>query len=220
MLGSARVYDVAKRAMDVFAAAVALALSLPLWIAVALAIRADSPGPAFYRGTRVGRGGGTFRMWKFRTMAADADRRGVWSTAADDPRITRVGRFLRSTKLDELPQLINVLTGDMSIVGPRPQVPADVARYTAEERELLTVRPGMTDEASIRFRNEAEILRGHPDPDAAYDALIRPEKSRLGLAYVRSRSLRTDLRIVWNTARVILRLPGAPPVADVGGRRA
>ncbi|MGH2379079.1 MAG: sugar transferase [Candidatus Limnocylindria bacterium] len=208
-------YDAAKRALDVAGALIGLVLAAPVWLAVAILIRLDSPGPVVYRGTRIGRQGRPFRMWKFRTMVADADRTGVWSTAADDPRITRVGRLLRATKLDELPQLVNVLAGDMSLVGPRPQVAADVARYTDEERELLTVRPGITDEASIRFRNESEILRGHPDPDAAYDALIRPEKSRLGLAYVRSRALSTDLRILADTARVALRLPGAPPPAPL-----
>ena len=214
-------YEVAKRAMDIGGAALGLLIGAPIWVAVALLTKLDSRGPVLYRGTRIGRHGKPFRMWKFRTMVVDADRAGVWSTAADDPRITRVGRLLRATKLDELPQLVNVLAGEMSLVGPRPQVAADVARYTAEERELLTVRPGITDEASIRFRNEAEILRGYADPDAAYDALIRPEKSRLGLAYVRTRALSTDLRILADTARVALRLPGAPPPAPLrrGGER-
>lgn len=211
-------YDAAKRAMDAAAAIVGLVLGAPLWLAVAIWVRIDSPGPVLYRGTRVGRHGRTFRMWKFRTMVAHADRTGVWSTAADDPRITRAGRVLRATKLDELPQLVNVLLGDMSLVGPRPQVPADVAKYTSEERQLLTVRPGITDRASILFRNEADILRGHADPDAAYDALIRPEKTRLGLEYVRRRSLRTDLAILADTLKVALGLPGAPPPAHVHAR--
>jgi lipopolysaccharide/colanic/teichoic acid biosynthesis glycosyltransferase len=213
------VYEGSKRAMDVVLAATLIVLSSPLWLAIALAIRMSSPGPVFYRGTRVGRGGATFRMWKFRTMVTSADRSGVWSTAADDPRITRIGRSLRAYKLDELPQLLNVVTGDMSLVGPRPQVPADVAKYTPAERELLSVRPGMTDEASIRFRNEAEILRGHADPDAAYDALIRPEKSRLGLEYVRRRSIANDLRIMRDTMAVALGLPGAPPAAPLRRER-
>ncbi len=219
MLGSRRVYDTAKRALDIVIASLALVVSVPFWIAIAIWIRLDSPGPVIYRGTRIGRHGVSFRMWKFRTMVADADRSGVWSTAANDARITRAGRSLRATKLDELPQLVNVLIGDMSLVGPRPQVPVEVAKYNAEERELLTVRPGVTDEASIRFRNEAEILRGYADPDAAYDALIRPEKSRLGIAYVRSRSIATDLRIIWDTLRVALRLPGAPPAAPIEGTK-
>lgn len=218
VLGSPPVYDAAKRTLDVAIAALVLVVGAPLWLAIAVAIRTGSAGPVIYRGTRVGRRGVPFQMWKFRTMVADADRSGVWSTAADDRRITRVGRVLRAYKLDEIPQLVNVLRGEMSIVGPRPQVPADVAKYTAEERELLSVRPGITDRASLRFRNEAEILSGHADPDAAYDRLIRPEKSRLALEYVRSRSLRTDLRIIRDTIRVALGLPGAPPPAPLPER--
>ena len=212
-------YDVSKRGMDISLAAIGIVLSAPAWLAIGLAIRLSSPGPIFYRGTRVGRGGATFRMWKFRTMVTNADRSGIWSTAADDPRITRVGRMLRAYKLDELPQLLNVLAGDMSLVGPRPQVPTDVAKYTPAERELLSVRPGMTDEASIRFRNEAEILRGHDDPDAAYDELIRPEKSRLALEYLRRRSLTNDLRSIRDTIAVALGLPGAPPPAPLTRER-
>lgn len=212
-------YAIVKRSLDLIVALVGLVLAAPLWIAIAAAIRLGSAGPIVYRGIRVGRNGRTFRMWKFRTMVADADRRGIWSTAADDPRITRVGAFLRRTKLDEIPQLVNVLAGDMSLVGPRPQVPADVAKYTSEERELLSVRPGITDEASLRFRNEAEILRGYADADAAYDALIRPEKSRLGLEYVRRCSLAVDLRIIGDTVRVALGLPGAPPPAPIPDQR-
>lgn len=209
------IYEASKRVLDVVLAALALIVSLPVWLAIAAAIRLDSPGPILYRGARVGRGGIPFRMWKFRTMIADADRAAVWSTASDDPRITRVGRLLRGTKLDEIPELLNVVRGDMSLVGPRPQVPAEVARYTTEERALLSVRPGITDYASILFRNEAEMLRGQGDPDAAYDRLIRPEKSRLGLEYVRTRSLAVDLRILWDTFRVLLGLPGAPRPAPI-----
>jgi lipopolysaccharide/colanic/teichoic acid biosynthesis glycosyltransferase len=210
-----RPYDALKRFLDAALAVGAIGLSSPIWLAVAIAIKRDSAGPIFYRGVRVGRGGVPFRMFKFRTMVAGADRTGVWSTAAGDPRITRVGRTLRAYKLDELPNLLNVLRGDMSLVGPRPQVPADVAKYTDDERALLDVRPGVTDYASIRFRNEADILEGHADPDAAYDRLIRPEKSRLGLEYVRTRSLWVDLRILWDFVRVLLKLPGAPPPAEV-----
>ncbi len=206
-------YDPVKRFIDVVAAVLLLVVTAPAWLVTSIAIALDSRGPLVYRGVRVGRGGAHFRMWKFRTMVANADRAGVWSTADDDPRVTRVGRVLRAYKLDELPQLVNVLRGEMSLVGPRPQVPADVAKYTPDERELLSVRPGMTDRASIRFRNEGELLRGHADPDAAYDALIRPEKSRLGLEYVRTRSLGTDLSILWDTVKVALGLPGAPPAA-------
>ena len=145
-----------------------------------------------------------FKMRKFRTMVVDADRIGGSSTPADDPRLTTIGKALRRWKIDEMPQLINVLLGEMSLVGPRPQVASDVARYTEDERRLLSVRPGVTDWASIEFRNEAEILRGHPDADNAYDELIRPEKIRLGLAYVDQRSLWVDLQILYLTAKAVL----------------
>jgi len=138
-------------------------------------------------------------MYKFRTMVTDADRVGGPNTPNDDPRLTRTGRVLRRYKFDELPQLYNVLKGDMSFVGPRPQVAGEVAGYTAEEREILSVRPGITDWSSLRFHNEGEILAGHEDPDRAYTELIRPEKMRLGLEYVRRGTFRDDLRIIIDT---------------------
>jgi lipopolysaccharide/colanic/teichoic acid biosynthesis glycosyltransferase len=168
-------------------------------------IRSDGDGPIFYTGTRVGRDGRPFKMYKFRTMVVNADRVGGPNTPDDDDRLTRTGRTLRKYKLDELPQLLNVLKGDMSFVGPRPQVPGEVAGYTAEERQLLTVRPGITDWASLRFHNEGEILRGQADPDRAYAELIRPEKMRLGLQYVRSATLKDDLSILVQTVLVPLR---------------
>ena len=199
-----RAYDIIKRLADMLVSGAVLIVLSPLLVGIALAIRLGSRGPALYRGVRVGRFGKPFGMLKFRTMVVDAERRGGTSTADDDPRITRTGRWLRATKLDELPQMINVFTGDMSLVGPRPQVQHDVAKYTAEERALLWVRPGITDYASIRFRDEGAILRGHEDPDAAYIELIRPEKIRLGLEYVRTYSLRVDARILARTALAIL----------------
>jgi lipopolysaccharide/colanic/teichoic acid biosynthesis glycosyltransferase len=143
-------------------------------------------------------------MLKFRSMVTDAGSLGGASTAADDPRLTRVGKLLRRWKIDELPQFVNVLRGEMSLVGPRPQVADDVARYSTDERRLLSVRPGITDWSSVLFRNEGEILAGHADPDLAYDELIRPRKIALGLRYVERRSLRTDVRILWLTVRVVL----------------
>ena len=145
-------------------------------------------------------------MYKFRTMVADADRIGGPSTSEDDPRLTRTGAMLRRYKLDELPQLVNVIKGDMSFVGPRPDVPTEVAKYTSEERLLLTVRPGITDWASLRFHNEGQILRGYEDPHAAYLQLIRPEKVRLGLEYVEHATFKTDLAILLRT--LVLLLPG------------
>jgi lipopolysaccharide/colanic/teichoic acid biosynthesis glycosyltransferase len=177
----------------------------PVILAIWARIKLDRDGPAIYAGRRVGRNGKEFRMYKFRTMVTNADRVGGPNTPDDDPRLTRVGKLLRRYKLDELPQLVNVLKGDMSFVGPRPQVAEEVAGYTAEERELLSVRPGITDWSSLRFHNEGEILAGHADPDRAYAELIRPEKMRLGLEYVRRGTFRDDLAILWQTATLPLR---------------
>jgi lipopolysaccharide/colanic/teichoic acid biosynthesis glycosyltransferase len=195
-------YRYVKRAIDIVAAAVLLLLTAPLSLLIALAIKLDSRGPVLYRGERVGRGGRRFRMNKFRTMRAD-DGSGPSSTADDDPRITRVGRRLRRSKLDELPQLLNVLLGDMSLVGPRPQVPWAVARYTPAEREVLQVRPGITDFASLEFRHEGELLRGSADPDRTYLELIHPRKMQLARAYVEQMSLRVDLQILLSTLAVL-----------------
>jgi lipopolysaccharide/colanic/teichoic acid biosynthesis glycosyltransferase len=153
---------------------------------------------------RAGRLGRSFRIWKLRTMALDAEQIGGAETPANDPRITRAGHFLRKYKLDELPQLLNVLKGEMSLVGPRPEVRDEVICYTAEEKNLLLVRPGITDWASIRFRDEDEILRGSTDPHRAYHELIRPEKVRLGLHYVQHRSFAMDLHILWLTLLAVL----------------
>ena len=193
---SRRFYYVFKRALDATVAAIGLAILSPTMLAMSIAIKLDSAGPVFYRGVRVGRYGKPFTMLKFRTMVVDADRVGVASTPEDDPRITRVGRWLRRYKLDELPQLINVLKGEMSLVGPRPQVPWAVELYDEQEREVLAVFPGMTDYASLRFQNEGEILRGSSDPDRDYFERIHPHKMRLSLKYVREASLWTDLRIL------------------------
>ncbi|MGH9521631.1 MAG: sugar transferase, partial [Terriglobales bacterium] len=143
-------------------------------------------------------------IYKFRSMVVNADKIGGPSTSADDPRVTRIGAFLRRYKMDELPQLINVFTGEMSFVGPRPEVLDEVSRYTDEEKHLLDVRPGITDWSSIKFRNEGEILRGAVDPHAAYLEKIRPEKVRLGLQYVRERSLITDCRILVQTLKAVI----------------
>jgi len=195
-----------KRLFDLVVAGTSLVLLSPLLAAVAIGIRATSSGPAFYRGTRAGRGGRHFAMLKFRTMVQDADTRGPSSTAADDVRITTIGHVLRRFKLDELPQLINVVKGEMSLVGPRPQVLSVVNDYTERERGLLAVQPGITDWASIRFRNEGEILKGSTDPDADYLRLIHPEKVSLGLKYADSVSFATDVGILLHTAAIVLRL--------------
>ena len=178
-----------KRTFDMCLAALALALLWPLLAAVAVAVRLEDGGPVFYRARRVGWRRKTFLMLKFRTMVVDADKIGASSTADDDPRITRVGRLLRRLKLDELPQLFNVFGGSMSLVGPRPQVSWAVDLYSPEELQLLDVRPGVTDYASLMFHNEGEILRGSTDPDRDYLEKIAPGKMRLGLEYVRHQSV-------------------------------
>jgi len=198
-------YPAVKRALDIVVASVGLAALSPILLAIAALIKLDSQGPVLYAAPRVGRHGRMFRMYKFRTMVANADKIGGSSTAADDPRITRVGRVLRRYKLDELPQLINVLFGTMSLVGPRPQVKWAVDLYTEAERAVLNVPPGITDYASLRFPNEGELLRGSADPDGDYMEKIHPEKMRLSLEYVRRRSLRTDLAILARTLAAVLK---------------
>lgn len=198
--------DRLKRAIDFSAAIMGLAVAGPALAAVALAIKLDTPGPVFYRGVRVGRYGRPFRIYKFRSMVTDAERKGAASTSDQDARVTRCGKWIRKYKLDELPQLINVLVGDMSLVGPRPEVQKFVDLYTEEEQLILAVRPGITDWASIKFHNEGEIIAasGIADADEAYAQLIRPEKLRLQLQYVRHRTLSTDARIVAETIQTLV----------------
>ena len=185
-----------KRAVDVGASGVGLLLASPLLLIACTSIWLEDRHSPFYVAVRIGRRGRPFRMVKLRSMVVRADRTGVDSTAQGDPRITRVGRVLRRFKLDECPQLWNVLRGDMSMVGPRPQVERDVRLYTAVERQLLDVPPGITDFASIVFADEGEILEGSPDPDLRYNQVIRPWKSRLGLHYIVHRGLRLDIRLM------------------------
>ena len=201
-------YSIAKRTFDTALAALGLIVVSPVLAAIAVAIKTGSKGPLLYRGRRVGLDGVPFEMLKFRTMVVDADKIGGSSTHEDDPRVTPIGKKLRRYKLDELPQLLNVLKGDMSFVGPRPQVQWAVDLYTPEEREILRVRPGITDEASLKFSNEAEILKGSTDPDKDYIEKIHPEKMRLSLEYVRHRSFSGDLSIIARTAGAIFKPSG------------
>ena len=191
--------EFAKRAFDVVVAVACLVVTSPLLMLSAAAVRLHDAGPIFYRGERIGLEGRPFSMLKFRTMVPGAACMGATSTSSDDVRLTPVGKVLRRFKLDELPQLVNVAKGEMSLVGPRPQVKWAVDLYDCEERTLLTVRPGITDYASIRFRNEAEILRGSTDPDRTYLERIAPEKIRLGLQYVAERSFMVDVLILLAT---------------------
>ncbi|HEC92859.1 MAG TPA: sugar transferase [Candidatus Atribacteria bacterium] len=195
-----------KRLIDILLSSVALIILSPLFAIVAILIKLDSPGPVFYRGVRIGRYGRPFRIYKFRTMVANAERIGGPSTAADDPRLTKIGRkFIKRFNLDELPQFINVLKGEMSIVGPRPEVPEVINLLPANERNvLLSVRPGITDWATLWIRDEAERLEGSPEPHQKYLKEIWPTKRKLALKYVRSHSLWTDFKIMFKTLKVHL----------------
>jgi lipopolysaccharide/colanic/teichoic acid biosynthesis glycosyltransferase len=194
-----------KRLLDIVAAAIGLIVLSPLIIVVSILIWLQDYHSPFYIASRMGRGEKPFRMVKFRSMVIRADLTGVDSTAGDDPRITALGRFIRRFKLDEIPQLWNVLMGEMSLVGPRPNVERETVLYTNDEKRLLSVRPGITDLASIVFADEGDILEGSADPDLKYNQVIRPWKSRLGLLYVDTRpGIATDLKIILLTVRSAL----------------
>lgn len=200
---------VLKRLLDIFFALFGLVAAAPVLLPVIFLVwRQDRHSP-FYVPLRVGKGEIDFRMVKLRSMVMNADRSGVDSTGANDARITPVGHFIRRYKLDELTQLWNVLRGDMSLVGPRPNVRRETDLYTSLEKHLLSVRPGITDFSSIIFSDEGEILAGHADPDLAYNQLIRPWKSRLGLFYIEHAGIGLDLRLIWLTALAILSRPRA-----------
>ena len=190
---------VGKRVYDLFFAALGLSILAPLFLLLGLLVKWSDGGPVFYRQERVGLGGRRFRIWKFRTMVVDADRRGIPVTRDGDPRITRVGRFLRKTKLDELPQLWNVLVGEMSLVGPRPEVPRYVERYSEAQRAILSLKPGITDLATLRFRNEEDLLRGAEDTEAFYLEYCVPRKIELNLEYARQAGLWRDTMIILKT---------------------
>lgn len=187
-----------KRLFDLAAAATGLVVLSPVLLVIAGLVRMSSPGPVFYRGVRAGRGGVPFRIYKFRTMVSDAERIGGGSTAKDDPRITPIGRVLRRHKLDELPQLLNVLVGDMSLVGPRPELMQYASEYSGDERLILTVRPGITDLASLEFIQLGDIL-GNEDPDRVYEERVKPIKNALRVRYVREQSFLGDIRILLRT---------------------
>lgn len=193
-----------KRAFDIFAALLGLMAFSPILVAVMLAIWIQDWQSPFYIASRAALNLGVFRMVKFRTMVVNADKIGGSSTSATDRRITPIGRFVRAYKLDELIQLWNVLIGDMSLVGPRPQVLSDTSCYTDAEKRTLCVRPGITDPASIVFSDEGEILKGSLDPDLLYNQIIRPWKSRLALAYIDHRSFWIDLWLIVLTLYVVI----------------
>ena len=188
-----------KRAFDIIVSATALSLLFPLLLLIGLSVALSSPGGAFFRQVRVGRVGKEFRLYKFRTMRPGSEAQGQITVGGRDPRITGIGYFLRKSKLDELPQLLNVLIGDMSIVGPRPEVPRYVALYSAEQRMVLNVRPGITSAASIAYMDENEILGRSPDPQRAYIEAVMPAKLALDLDYVKNRGFFLDVSIILRT---------------------
>jgi len=193
-----------KRLFDITFSSIGLVLLSPVILFISLVIKFSSKGPILYKGTRGGRHGKLFKILKFRTMVVNAEQLGGPSTADDDPRLTRAGRLLRKLKLDELPQLINVVKGEMSFVGPRPEVLEYVEMFTEEEKCILNVRPGITDWASLWNPDEGAILAGSPDPEKTYLEKIRPEKVRLQLKYVNERSFWADIKIILLTFKAIV----------------
>jgi len=188
-----------KRLFDLFFSLIGVIILSPLLLVLAILIKISSPGPVFYRGIRAGKNRKNFKIFKFRTMVVNAEKMGGPSTALDDPRLTRIGKFLRKWKLDELPQLFNVIKGDMSLVGPRPEVLEYANLYQGEEKIVYRVKPGITDFASLWDIHEEEVLKGSPDPEKTYLEKIRPEKVRLQMKYVKEMSFWTDIKIIWRT---------------------
>lgn len=193
---SRRYFFIAKRIFDLAASSVGIVVSIPIFGICALAIKLDSPGPVFYLQTRVGRHGHPFTIIKFRSMFVLSGCKVLNITAIGDPRVTRVGRWLRATKLDELPQLLNVFRGDMSLVGPRPEVPEYVVGYSSIQKRILDYRPGITGPASVGYVQEGELLAGKKDPDQFYRQYILPQKLDLDLAYCATATLMKDLRLL------------------------
>lgn len=193
-----------KRLFDIIASGLGLIVLSPLFAVLAVWIKADSKGPVFYRQTRVGRNNRDFRLYKFRSMRPDSDKLGLITVGGHDPRVTRSGYYIRKYKLDEFPQLINVFIGDMSLVGPRPEVRKYVDMYTPEQMRVLSVRPGITSLASIRYRNENDILAAAVDPDRCYIEQVMPDKLAIDLEYVDRATLWNDIRLIFSTFREII----------------
>ena len=193
-----------KRLFDITASGLGLLVLSPLFLILAVWIKLDSPGPVFYRQVRVGRGNKDFRLFKFRSMRVGSDKKGLITVGGHDPRVTRSGYWIRKYKLDELPQLINVFIGDMSLVGPRPEVRKYVDLYTPEQLHVLDVRPGITDMASIRYRNENELLEQAADPEQYYRDVVMQDKLRINLEYVADHSFIKDLKIIFMTFKAVV----------------
>lgn len=193
-----------KRLFDITASGLGLLVLSPLFLILAVWIKLDSPGPVFYRQVRVGRGNKDFRLFKFRSMRVGSDKKGLITVGGHDPRVTHSGYYIRKYKLDELPQLINVFIGDMSLVGPRPEVRKYVDLYTPEQMRVLDVRPGITDMASIRYRNENELLEQAADPEQYYRDVVMQDKLRINLEYVADHSFIKDLKIIFMTFKAVV----------------
>jgi lipopolysaccharide/colanic/teichoic acid biosynthesis glycosyltransferase len=195
-----------RRLLDIALALVLLPIMIPLFVVVMLAVVIESPGNPFYGGWRVGKGGGKFRMWKFRTMMTGADRVGTAITTRRDPRITKVGWFLRATKIDELPQFINLLIGDLTLIGPRPEAPEFVEKYTAEQRQILNVKPGITGPTQLKYTIlEAEAVPDGQDAERFYVEQVMDKKLRLDLEYINKRTFFSDCRVVLQTVALMAR---------------
>jgi len=194
-----------KRSFDLLFASVGLIILSPMVVCIAIVIKLDSPGPVFFRQERVGQFGRPFRIYKFRTMVTDAERLGAQVTTGDDPRITGLGRFLRKYKIDELPQLINVIIGDMSLVGPRPEVPRYVEAFHEDYKDILTVKPGITDFASLEYKDENELLKSAENPEEQYLKEILPAKIAYYRKYLREQSIATDIKLIFKTLWGIMR---------------
>lgn len=188
-----------KRCFDIVCSALGLLVLSPLFLVVSLWIKLDSKGPVFYRQVRVGRKNKDFRIYKFRSMAVDSDKKGLITIGGKDSRVTRVGYYIRKYKIDELPQLINVFIGDMSFVGPRPEVRKYVDMYTAEQLHVLDVRPGITDAASIKYRNENDLLATQSNPELYYIQVIMQDKLQINLDYVANHSFIKDINLIFKT---------------------
>ena len=194
-----------KRAFDIVSCTLAVLLLFPFGLLIALCIVCGSKGGVFYRQTRVGKDNKDFKLLKFRTMRPNADRQGLLITVGNDQRITRIGGFLRKYKIDELPQLLNIIKGDMSVVGPRPEVRRYVELYDERQRRVLTVRPGLTDYASLQYISESELLAKSDDPEKTYIEEIMPAKLELNLQYIDNQSLKEDFKLIFQTLFSIFR---------------
>jgi lipopolysaccharide/colanic/teichoic acid biosynthesis glycosyltransferase len=193
-----------KRLFDLLVSFIALLFLLPLFVLLGIIIRLDSPGPAYFRQERIGRFGKSFKIIKFRTMVVNAESLGYQITSGEDARVTKFGRFLRRYKLDELPQLLNVFLGEMSLVGPRPEVPKYVYLFQDQYNEILTVKPGITDYAAVEFRDEESVLKRYDNPEEGYVKEVLPKKIELYKQYLKIKNFRTDIKLILLTLKKLL----------------